>query len=243
MKKQISYDETKIKMSDDASQPEVKTSKFFTKRGVGILALAYATSILAQNILFGVSGAPGYNDSMDVVFAYHAENQSALAITSGLETTNMVFLLLFLTALKGLVKRRGGDGADWSQLAMSAGATLSALFALTIGTHISVILMASSLTEPNVAFEMMWRLHAASFAISMPALGLTIIGTALSTHASGLTRPWQRLFGITIGIFPILAGFGNLAISNGSSLLFLGVLGLFLWKFWLIAAGVRLLRG
>ena len=126
---------------------------------------------------------------------------------------------------------------------MSAGATLSALFALTIGTHISVILMASSLTEPNVAFEMMWRLHAASFAISMPALGLTIIGTALSTHASGLTRPWQRLFGITIGIFPILAGFGNLAISNGSSLLFLGVLGLFLWKFWLIAAGVRLLRG
>ena len=36
-----------------------------------------------------------------------------------------ILLLLFVTALHGLVQRRGGAGADWSRLAVAAGATLS----------------------------------------------------------------------------------------------------------------------
>lgn len=213
------------------------------ERSVGVIAIAYAASMLVQNIVFGVSGAPGYNDPLSLVLTYHAENQGALAVTSGLEAFNMVLLLLFITALHGLVKRRGGLGENWSRLAMTAGATLSALFALTIATHISVVLAANGLTEPNIAFEMMWQLHAACFALSMPALGLTFIGTVLATHANGLTRPWQRLLGLVGGILPILAGIGNLAISGGSPILYLGVLGLFLWIFWLIVTGQRLIRG
>lgn len=212
-------------------------------RSVGVIALAYAASMLAQNVVFAVSGSPGYNDPLSVVLTYHAENQGALAVTSGLETFNMVLLLLFITSLHGLVKRRGGLGENWSRLAMSAGSTLSALFALTIATHISVVLAANGLTEPNIAFEMMWQLHAACFALSLPALGLTFIGSVLATHTNGLTRPWQRQLGVVGGILPILAGMGNLAISGGSSLLYLGVLGLFLWIFWLIATGLRLIRG
>jgi hypothetical protein len=243
MKKQNPNDLNEIKMSEDLKQPIVTNNKFFKKQTVGFLSLAYAISLFTQNILFGISGSPGYNDPIDKVLTYHAENQGALSITSGLEAVNMVLLLFFITALIGLVKRRGDQGEDWTRLAIAAGSTLSALFALTIATHIAVILAASRLTESNIAFEIMWQFHAATFALSLPALGLTIIGTVLATHANGLTRPWHRTFGLLIGILPILAGLGSLAIAGGSSILYLGVIGLFLWIVWLIIFGLRLIRG
>lgn len=211
-----------------------------TTRIVGVVALAYATSMIVQNAVFAVTGSPDYTAPLSVVLTYHAENQGALAVTSGLEAMNMVLLLLFVTALHGLVVRRGGAGADWSRLAVAAGATLSALFALTIATHIAVVLAANDLTEPNPAFELMWQLHAATFALALPALGATFIGAALATHASGLTRPWQRILGVIGGSLPILAGFGNLAIADGSPLLFVGILGLAMWLVWLVVTGLRL---
>jgi hypothetical protein len=162
---------------------------------------------------------------------------------SGLEAVNMVLLLWFVTTLHGLVQRRGGAGADWSRLAVAAGTALSALFALTIATHIAVVLAADGLAEPTPAFEMMWQFHAATFALALPALGATFIGAALATHASGLTRPWQRLLGVVGGSLPILAGAGNLAIADGSPLVFAGVLGLAMWLVWLVATGLRLIRG
>ena len=212
-------------------------------RFIGFVALSYAASMIIQNAGFAVSGAPDYNTPISIVLTYHAENQGALAITSGLETTNMVLLLLFVTALHGLIQRRGGKGADWSRLAVAAGATLSALSALFIATHIAVIVSASSLSEPNPAFELMWQLHAAIFTLVMPALGATFIGTALATHASGLTRSWHRALGVVGGSLAIVAGFGNLAIAGGSPILFVGVLGLAMWIVWVVATGLRLIRG
>ena len=169
--------------------------------------------------------------------------QRAVAAAAGLEALNMLLLLLFVTGLHGLVQRRGGAGADWSRLAVAAGATLSALFALVIATHIAVVLAAEGLAEPTPVFELIWRLHAAIFALALPALGATFIGAALATHASGLTRPWQRLLGVAGGSLPILAGAGNLAIADGSPLLFVGVLGLAAWLVWLVVTGLRLIRG
>lgn len=214
-----------------------------TTRIVVGVAVAYAASMIVQNAVFAVTGAPDYSDPLGVVLTYHAENQGALAVTSGLEAMNMILLLLFVTALHGLVQRRGGVGADWSRFAVAAGTTLSALFALTIATHIAVVLAANGLSEPTPAFEPMWQLHAAAFALALPALGATFIGTALATHASGLTRPWQRLLGVAGGSLPILAGVGSLAIADGSPLLFVGVLGLAMWLVWLVATGLRLIRG
>jgi hypothetical protein len=192
-------------------------------RTVGGIALAYATSMIVQNGMFG-SSAPDYSTPLGTVLTYHAQNQGTLAVTSGLEAVNMLLLLLFVTALHGLVKRRGERGSDWSRLAIAAGATLSSLSALTIATHIAVIVAASGLTEPNPAFGIMWQLHAAVFALTLPALGATFIGAALATHTSGLTRPWQRVLGVLGGSLAIVAGFGNLAIANGSPLVYVGVL-------------------
>ncbi|KPV49954.1 hypothetical protein SE17_29710, partial [Kouleothrix aurantiaca] len=136
---------------------------------VGVVALAYAASLIAQNAMFdgGVAqllglgngmGAPTYGDPIGMVLAYHAANRGAVAVAAGLEAVNMVLLLWFVTALHGLVQRRGGAGADWSRLAVAAGATLAALFALTIATHIAVVLAADGLAEPTPAFALIWQL-------------------------------------------------------------------------------------
>src|SRR5262247_912114 len=64
------------------------------------------------------------------------------AVAAGLEAVNLPLLLLFVTALHGLVQRRGGAGADWSRLAVAAGATLAAVEALVMTALIAVVLAA-----------------------------------------------------------------------------------------------------
>lgn len=235
-------DNVMVKKSE-ATSATATESRVSTPRVVGVVALAYAASMLAQNAVFVVSGAPDYRDPLNLVLTYHAQNASAMAIATGFEALSLPLLLLFVTALYGLVQRRAGAGADWSRLALVAGATLSTLFAIMIATHITTVLVADGLTEPTPTFALIWRLHASVFAMALPALGTTFIAAAFATHASALTQPWQRFLGIVGGGLLILAGPANLAITDGSPLVYVGVVGLLLWIIWLIVTGLRLIRG
>jgi hypothetical protein len=197
---------------------------------------------LIDNVMMGWVNSPTYAAPMKEVLAFHADHPGAVAIAVGLEALNVPLLLLFVTGLHGLVGRRGGAGADWSRLAVAAGATLSAVLALYSVLWIGVVLSAGELAEPSPTFELAWQLHAAAFAWSLPALGTTFIGAALATHASRLTPPWQRLLGVAGGGLLLAAGTANLAIADGSAILFVGVSGLAAWLVWLLATGVRLVR-
>ena len=231
------------RMSEAATPAVAAGNRVSTTRIVGGAGVALAASVAVQNAVFVGTGAPAFGDPLGVVLAYFAENRGAVAVAVGQEAVNLPLLLLFVTGLHGLVQRRGGAGADWSRLAVAAGATLSAVFALVMTTQIAVVLAADGLAEPTPAFELVWQLHAAAFALALPALGATFIGAALATHASGLTRPWQRLLGVAGGSLLILAGAGNLAIADGSPLLFVGVAGYAAWLVWLVVTGLRLIRG
>ena len=220
--------------------PETSPAGAVTMRVVGATAIALAASVVIQNAV--PVGAPTFGDPIEEVLAWHAQNRVAVAIAVGLEALHLPLLLGFVTGLHGLVGRRGGAGADWSRLAVAAGATLSAVFALSAVLWIGVVLSAGELAEPSPAFELAWQLHAAAFALALPALGTTFIGAALAAHASGLTPAWQRLLGLVGGSLLLAAGVGNLAIADGSALLFVGLPGLAAWLVWLLATGVRLVR-
>src|SRR4051812_36777362 len=189
-----------------------------------------------------VVGAPAYGDPIREVLAFHAEHRVQVEIAVGLEAMNLPLLLVFVTGLHGLVGRRGGAGADWSRLAVAAGATLAAVFALYAVLWDGVVLSAGGLAEPSPLFKLVWQLHAGAFALALSALGTTFIGAALAAHASRLTPPWQRLLGVAGGSLAIAAGAANLAIADGSALLFVGVPGYFAWLVWLLVTGVRLVR-
>src|SRR4051812_42571721 len=212
------------------------------ERVVGATAIASAALVVIDNVVVAWAGATTYGAPMKEVLAFHADNRAAVAFAVGLEALNVPLLLVFLIGLHGLVGRRGGAGADWSRLALAAGATLSAVMAFYAVLWEGVVLPAGELPEPSPVFELAWRMHAAAFAWSLPALGTTFIGAALATRASRLTPPWQRLLGVTGGGLLIAAGTANLAIADGSALLYVGVSGLAAWLVWLTATGVRLVR-
>ena len=212
------------------------------KRVVGAAAIALAASVVIDNTVVSWAGATTYAAPIKEVLAFHAENRAAVAIAVGLEALNLPLLLLFVTGLHGLVGRRGGAGADWSRLAVGAGATFSAVMAFYAVLWDGVVLSAGELTEPSPVLELAWHMHAAAFAWSMVALGTTFVGAALATHASGLTPSWQRLLGVAGGGLLIAAGAANLAIADGSAVLFVGLPGFAAWLVWLTATGVRLVR-
>jgi hypothetical protein len=212
------------------------------KRVVGATAIASAAMVMIDNAVVASAGAPTYGAPIKEVLAFHADNRAAVSIAVGLEALNVPLLLGFLIGLHGLVGRRGGAGADWSRLAVAAGATFSAVMAFYAVLWDGVVLSAGDRTEPNPVFELVWHMHAAAFAWSLLALGTTLVGAALATHASGLTPPWQRLLGVAGGGMLLVAGTANLAIADGSALVSVGVCGSAAWLVWLLATGVRLVR-
>ncbi|MEV1117157.1 hypothetical protein AB0I91_18960 [Actinosynnema sp. NPDC049800] len=225
---------------DTATAPA--RSWFVRGRLLGAAAIAFVVSVVVENAVLAVTGAPTFDAPIDDVLAYYAANRDSVAIASSLVALYLPLLLVFATGLHGLVERRGGAGADWSRLAVAAGATLSAVFVLVNVLQIGLALSAVGLAEPTPAFELVWQVHAAAFALALPTLGATFIGAALAAHASGLTPAWQRLLGLVGGSLLLAAGLGNLAIADGSPLLYLGLLGFAAWLVWLLATGLRLVR-
>ena len=228
-----------------------------TERVVGALAMTLAASLVIQNaVVIGV-GAPGYGDLIAQVVAFHAENRTALGLVFGLEALNLPLLLGLVTGLHGLVRRRGAAGADWSRLAMVAASACAAILALSAVLWVGVVLAsgplgsgplgsgapgAGTLAVPTPVIELVWRMHAAAFALALPALGTTLLGAAVATHLAGLTQRWQRLIGIAGGGSLIAAGAASLAIADGSPLVLASMPGYAAWIAWLAVTGIRLLR-
>ena len=226
------------------TRPALETSAAgaATMRVVGAAAIALAASLVIENTVV-LAEAPSYWAPIKEVLAYHAEHRGSVAIAVGLQALYLPLLLGFLTGLHGLVGRRGGAGVNWSRLAVAAGATFSAVFAFYAVLWDGVVLSAGNLAEPSPVFELAWQMHAAAFALALPALGTTFIGVALATHAIRLTPRWQLLLGVAGGGLLLVAGAASLAIAEGAALLYLvGVPGYFAWMVWLLATGVRLVR-
>lgn len=214
----------------------------FGGRLVGASAIMFAVLVLVENLVFGATGALGYADPIEDVLAYYAANRIPLAIICGLVSLYLPLLLVFVAGLHGLVQRRGAAGSDWSRLALAAAATLSAIFVLVNVTQMGLVISAGKVAEPTDAFEIVWQIHAASFAMTLPMLGTTLIGATLAAHASRLTPAWQRVLGLGGGSLLLAAGVGNLAIAEGSQLIFVGLAGFVALLVWMVATGLRLMR-
>lgn len=209
---------------------------------VGAAAIAVAVAVVVENVLLAATGAASYGSPITDVQAYYAANVNAVTIVSGLVAVYLVLLLVFVTGLQNLIEQRGAAGVGWARLAVAAGATQSAGFVLVNVLQKGLALSAGGRGEPSSAFELVWHVHAAAFALTMPMLGATLIGAALAAHASGLTPNWQRVLGVVGGGLLLAAGVGSMAIANGSALMVVALAGLVCWLVWLLVTGGRLVR-
>src|SRR5215218_8060870 len=124
-----------VGMSVEGATRENARSRFVRGRLVGAAAIAFAVSVAIENAVLAGSGGPTYGAPIEEVLAWLADNRVAVAIASSQVALNLPLLLVFVTGLHGLVERRGGAGADWSRLALAAGATLSAILVLFNATQ------------------------------------------------------------------------------------------------------------
>lgn len=228
--------------SPQTTAPEAARRELTQRRLIGAAAIAFAVLVIVENVLFAITDAPAYSDPIEVVLAYYASTGTEIAVVAGMMAAYLTLLLLFVTGLHGIVERRGSAGSDWSRLAVAGGTTVSAIFVLVNVLQIGLVLSARDLVEPTSAFEIIWQIHAAAFALTLPMLGITSIGTALAAHASGLTPAWQRILGLAGGGLLLAAGLGNFAIAEGSMLIVVGLLGFAAWLAWLLVTGTRLVR-
>src|SRR3954454_4561167 len=231
-----------VPVSAAAARTSPTPPRALRERVVGATAIASAAAVLIDNVLVGWVNSPTYGAPIREVLAFHADQPGVVATAVGLEALNVPLLLLFVTGLHGLVGRRGGAGAHWSRLAVAAGASFSAVMGFYAVLWDGVVLSARDLAEPSPVLELAFHMHAAAFAWSLPALGTTFIGAALAAHESGLTPSWQRLLAVAGGGLLIIAGTANLAIADGSAILFVGVAGFVAGPVWLLATGIRLVR-
>src|SRR4051794_27336488 len=101
-------------------------SGFVRGRLVGAAAIAFAVSVVIENAVDFFPTAPTFGAPIEEGLAYYAATGASVAIATGVVALSLPLLLVFVTGLHGLVERRGGAGAEWSRLALAAGATLSA---------------------------------------------------------------------------------------------------------------------
>ena len=146
-----------VPVSAAAATTERTETRGHRERVVGAAAIASAALVMIDNLVVGWVGSPTYGAPIKEVLAFHADHRTAVAIAVGLEALNVPLLLCFVTGLHGLVGRRGGAGADWSRLAVAAGATLSAVMAFYAVLWDGVVLSAGELTEPSPVLELAWR--------------------------------------------------------------------------------------
>ena len=140
---------------------------------------------------------------------------------------------------------------DWWAIWLGLGIVVVALALFARGASIGWIAVTppkwSSFAQLGAHFASSWPRYVvqfiawlAVFSLALSALGTTFIGAALAAHASRLAAPWQRGLGVAGGGLLIAAGVANLAIADGSPILFVGLLGYAAWLVWLLVTGVRL---
>lgn len=207
-------------------------------RAAAIGALGFAAGVAVQNLVLLV-GMPDASATMAEAAAWLADNPGRAATASALVGVNLPFLLLFTAAMRALAQHTQAARL-WIDLGSLAVVVLASTFALVAATQIASTLLAEAGATP--VFTALWSLHNAAFAMSFPALGVTLMGFSIGAHAAGISPAWQRRVGILAALLLLVAGLANTAVAGGSPIIYIGLLGFALWLLWLVTTGVRLLR-
>ena len=173
------------------------------------------------------------------MLACSATSSARAAAASGLFALNLPLLLLFVASLQTLAS--GVQEARlWIDFGTMGTVVLIALFGVVAATQITAVIIAEA--GPTPAFEALWSLHNAAFAINFSALAATLLGLSVGAYAASITPAWQRTVGVLGATLLLVSGVANGAVAGGSAIVFVGLAGFALWLAWLVATGVRLLR-
>ncbi len=208
------------------------------ERWGGYAGIAFALSVIVQNLLRS-SFAPSGDASAADIRSYVVDDRWVIQTTVPLVAINVVFLLLFVATLYR--RTQDGPGAVWARVGLVGATGVLALFLTAVAVEMTLAAQGSSLS-PELT-ETLWALHNAVFACAFLGVGTALLGFSLASVPVGLLPRAYRIVGPVAAALMIITAGAGVAVTEGSSVLFVGLVGFLGWLVFLFISGTRLARG
>lgn len=209
-------------------------------RVAGVAGIAFAASVVAQNLWSGAVGLlPDGDAGAAEVLDVFADNGGAYGILVGWVALNLVALAVFLAGAYDRLRR---DEPMWANVGLIGGITLMVFFAMVNLPIVALAAGADSLAGSPELVEMLWTMHGAAFALAGVALGIALVGFSLAASSAGLAPRWFRTVGPIGAAIIIAASVPVQAAAEGSPATMVGVAGFLIWLLFLVVCGTRMWR-
>lgn len=206
----------------------------------GIIAAALPLSAAAIFIAFIAPHLPALDaPAAQAAVFYREMSQSAIYhLVSYLGEAQMLFLLLFFGGLFGLLRRTEGGSGSLAATVFAAGVILAVIAPLAIMIEDHLLLGTAAAGVDPVIVRTNDGLGPLSFALSGFPQVVVLVGTALLSLSKRLVPRWIGWLGFVVATLS-LVGTGTPTMIE---LFPFAVLAMLLFKVWLLALSIALLK-
>ncbi len=230
---------TTLTATPDAQHADaVRPRRFSSTRLAGIGGLAFAASVIVQNILR--AGYPTNDASAGDVIDYYGDHRAITIALAALFPVGIAGLTTFVGGFAARVWGGPGRAAAVSGLVGAAGIIGNFTILLATDTAISGYVHRGAADTSVV--EAMWVTHSSMFGVLLASIGVALAGLSTAAVRSGLLANRWRTIGLTGAALLLGTAATTPFIIDGSPTMFVGLAGFLTWVAFLVAASVKLLR-
>lgn len=220
------------------SEPPSSWERLTLASGVVAAALPLAAAAIFITFIVPLLPALDASAAQAAVFYKEMSHSAIYHLVSYLGEAQMLFLLLFFGGLFGLLRRVEGGNGSLAASVFAAGIILAVIAPVAIMIEDHLLLgMAAAGVDP-VIVRTNDGLGPLSFALSGFPQAVVLAGTAVLILTKQLTSRWIGWLGCIIAIISLI-GTGTPTIIE---LFPVAVLGMLLFKVWLLALSLALLK-
>lgn len=217
------------------------TSGDISSRAAGVGALVFAVTVIAQNLIRGVS-APGNGATTAQVMSHYAAHEAIMFVLAGTYVVSGVGLAVFVGGTTPRLVASSQRG--WAIVGLVGATCVMALFTVVVAAEQALFVSARADRPDRGAIQALWALHNSVFTVLDLSIAVALLGLSRAAVADGMTPPpFARL--APIGSALLLVGtLAGPAIAAGHAMVLFAVtgLGFLIWLAFLLLTGVRLVR-
>lgn len=212
--------------------------RWTSARVAGLGGLAFAGSVIAQNVLR--AGYPKNDAPAQQVAEFYADHRGITYALAMLYPIGAVGLAAFVAGVVSYAAKRGGVLS--AAIGAFGGAAIMANFTLMLATDSAISGFVHRGTANVDVVEGMWVFHNSVFGVLLASIGIALSGLATAAVKTGvLGRRWRPVAYAGSGLLLVAAATAP-AIIDGAPTMFLGLAGFLVWVAFVATCSVKLLR-
>jgi hypothetical protein len=237
----IEIKETTTELAEGAQAPRRFATGDISARLAGAGALTFAVTVIAQNLIRGVS-APMNDASSSDVLSHYADHRGIMFVLLGTYVLGGLGMAVFLGgAMRRLL---ASSRPGWAFTGLFGAAGVVALFSVVVGAEQALVLLAHQHNPAIGGIEAVWALHNSVFTVLDLSIAVALLGLSRAGIAAGITpAAFTRLAPIGSGLL-LVGTLAGPAIAAGDAMALFGMtgVGFLVWLAFLITTGLRLVR-